>query len=431
MRRRPWLPNVIRSHEYQHNSSTFPTSFRLSMAAVKLHAQQLPRRSSVAVPQRTKLGKKWKEYHGSNNWEGLLDPLDEKLRVEILRYGKFVESTYKSFVFDTSSPLYGTCRHHKHSLFHRSGLPGTGYRVTKNLHATSGIELPGWVDKKLPRWVSNQSSWMGYVAVCQDEEELARLGRRDIVVAFRGTATCMEWLENLRSTTLTQIPNVEPSSDICPYLQSTMVASGFLSLYSSSGLKYKSLQDEVREEISRLLQSYGDDPLSITITGHSLGAALATLAAYDIKKTFKHAPPTSVVSFGGPRVGNASFRHEVEKNGIKVLRIVNSTDIITKVPGFIINNDNDGDEERKGIHVPNLGSLSTDWLQKSIVEKARWNYADVGRELRLCSSGNSPIVKPNMNVATCHELDTYLDLVNGFRTSTCPLMSTAKRVLIK
>ncbi|RZC69220.1 hypothetical protein C5167_032310 [Papaver somniferum] len=303
---------------------------------------KLPKRSTNAVPHQLKLGKKWNEYHGSNNWEGLLDPLDEKLRVEILRYGKFVESTYNSFVFDTSSPLYGTCRHPKHSLFHRSGLPGTGYRLTKNLHATSGIQLPRWVDK-LPSWVSKQSSWIGYVAVCQDKEEIARLGRRDVVVAFR--------------------------------------ESGFLSLYSSSARKYQSLQNEVREEISRLLQSYGDEPLSITIAGHSLGAALATLTAYDITKTFKHAPSVSVISFGGPRVGNPSFRHEVEKNGIKILRIVNSTDIITKVPGFIINDHEDG-EEHRGMHVASPGSLST-WLQKFIVEKTQWNYADVGRELRL------------------------------------------------
>ncbi|KAI3936049.1 hypothetical protein MKW92_033224 [Papaver armeniacum] len=369
---------------------------RLTMKYTIPPKTKLAKRSTDAVPHQLKLGKKWNEYHGSNNWEGLLDPLDDKLRAEILRYGKFVESTYNSFVFDTSSPLYGTC-----------------YRLTKNLHATSGIRLPRWVDR-LPSWVSKQSSWIGYVAVCQDKEEIARLGRRDIVVAFRGTATCLEWLENLRST-LTQIPNI--ASDVFPYpAQTPMVESGFLSLYSSSAHKYQSLQNEVREEISRLLQSYGDEPLSITIAGHSLGAALAALTAYDITKTFQHAPSVSVISFGGPRVGNPSFRHQVEKNGIKILRIVNSTDIITKVPGFII--------EDAGIHVASPGSLST-WLQKFIVEKTQWNYADVGSELRLCSE-NSPIVKPNKNLATCHELNTYLHLVNGFRTSTCPLGSTAK-----
>ncbi|KAI3903818.1 hypothetical protein MKW92_016498 [Papaver armeniacum] len=384
---------------------------RLTMKYTLPPKTKLAKRSTDVVPHQLKLGKKWNEYHGSNNWEGLLDPLDDKLRAEILRYGKFVESTYNSFVFDTSSPLYGTCRHPKHSLLHRSGLPGgTGYRLTKNLHATSGIRLPRWVDK-LPSWVSKQSSWIGYVAVCQDKEEIARLGRRDIVVAFRGTATCLEWLENLRST-LTQIPNIASDG-------SSMVESGFLSLYSSSAHKYQSLQNQVRGEISRLLQSYGDhEPLSITIAGHSLGAALAALTAYDITKTFQHAPSVSVISFGGPRVGNPSFRHEVEKNGaIKILRIVNSTDIITKVPGFII-------DDHAGIHVASPGSLST-WLQKFIAEKTQWNYADVGSELRLCSE-NSPIVKPNKNLATCHELNTYLHLVNGFRTSTCPLGSTAK-----
>ncbi|OVA10591.1 Lipase [Macleaya cordata] len=398
---------------------------RLALGAVRpctipTQTIRMPIRCAVAVPQQLKLGKRWTEYHGSKNWEGLLDPLDDKLRGEILRYGKFVEATYNSFEFDPSSPLYATCRYPKHSLLNRSGLPGTGYRLTKNLHATSGIQLPSWVDK-LPSWVSNQSSWIGYVAVCQDEQEITRLGRRDVVLAYRGTATCLEWLENLRST-LTQIPNA--TSDLSPYLSGPMVESGFLSLYTSYTAKCRSLQEEVREEISRLLQSYGDEPLSITITGHSLGAALATLTAYDITKTFNHAPSISVISFGGPRVGNPSFRCEVEKRGIKILRIVNSNDIITKVPGFVINDD----VENGGIHVAGPGAVSS-WLQKTVVENAQWGYADVGRELRLCSN-NSPIVNgPNSNVATCHELDTYLHLVNGFKTSTCPLRSTAKRVL--
>ncbi|KAI3444800.1 hypothetical protein Pfo_001465 [Paulownia fortunei] len=337
-----------------------------------------------------KLRKRWMDYQGVKNWEGLLDPLDDNLRCEIIRYGHFVEAAYRSCDFDPSSSSYATCRYPKRKLLNESGFPGTGYRVTKNLSATSGIQLPGWVERA-PNWMAMQSSWIGYVAVCQDTKEIARLGRRDVVIAFRGTATGLEWLENLRAT-LTPLPNADSDCDSNSDSE-PMVESGFLSLYTSSFRNRPSLQKLVREEIARILEKYGNEPLSFTITGHSLGAALATLAAYDIKKTFKNSPLVTVISFAGPRVGNWSFRCRLEEQGTKILRIVNSDDLITKVPGFVIDNNEN--------HQFSNHSAAT----------RRWVYADVGCELRL-SSRDSPYLN-SINIATCHELKTYLHLVNG------------------
>lgn len=361
-----------------------------------------------------KLSDRWKEYQGSHNWEGLLDPLDDILRSEILRYGGFADAAYKSFDFDTCSPTYANCRYPNSTLLQNSGLPATGYRLSSDLHATSGIQMPRWIERA-PKWVGVQSSWMGYVAVCVDKDEISRLGRRDIVIAYRGTATCLEWLENLRAT-LTDVAGSMPcsSKDCRP-----MVESGFLSLYTSGTATSPSLQQMVRSEISRLLQVYGGaEPLSLTITGHSLGAALATLTAHDIKTTFRDAPPVTVISFGGPRVGNGCFRQQLEKQGTKVLRIVNSDDLITKVPGFVV----DEVAEKGRAEVAGLPR----WIQKRVMD-TQWVYAEVGRELRL-RSRDSPYLN-GINAATCHELKTYLHLVNGFVSSTCPFRSTAREVL--
>ncbi|TKY68922.1 Phospholipase A(1) DAD1 [Spatholobus suberectus] len=372
-----------------------------------------------------KLGKRWMEYQGMNNWEGLLDPLDNNLRAEILRYGQFVEAAYKSFEFDPSSPSYGSCKFPKSTLLDKCGLPNTGYKVTKHLHATSSIQLPRWVDKA-PTWVSTQSSYIGYVAVCDDKEEIKRLGRRDIVIAYRGTATCLEWLENLR-VTLTHLPM--PCKRLRNFYKEQtappMVESGFLSLYTSPcnwEASMVSLQHTVRREIGQILQTYGGEPLSLTVTGHSLGAALAALTAHDIKATFVWLPISTVVSFGGPRIGNQSFRQSLEKQGTKVLRIVNSDDVVTKVPGFVFHND-DGHLARKhGVHVAGVHS----WVKK-MMEKEEWGYAEVGEELRLCSR-DSPYLS-SIDVVACHELNTYLHLVDGFVSSKCPFKATAKRFL--
>lgn len=268
-------------------------------------------------------------------------------------------------------------------------------------------------------WKLNLSSWIGYVAICQDKDEIARLGRRDVVISLRGTSTCLEWLENARAA-LTSLPDDMEGGDNGgggdKDGEVAMVEEGFLSLYVSKTAKTPSLREMVREEVKKIVQCYGNEPLSLTITGHSLGAALAILSAYDISTTFKeNGPMVTVVSFGGPRVGNEIFRRRLEKSGTKILRIVNSDDVITRVPGFVARSDDvAGDGEG---HVGRLHG----WLHKR-VEDLQWVYADVGQELRL-SSRESLCVK-NLDLATCHDLKTYLLLVNDFVSSTCPYTTT-------
>jgi triacylglycerol lipase len=61
--------------------------------------------------------------------------------------------------------------------------------------------------------------------------------------------------------------------------------------------------------------------------GHSLGAALATLAAYRFKET------SGVCTFGCPRVGNRDFTDAFNRRlGRRSLRYVNDHDVVTHVP---------------------------------------------------------------------------------------------------
>ncbi|EPS63624.1 hypothetical protein M569_11160, partial [Genlisea aurea] len=356
------------------------------------------------------------DYQGMRNWEGLLDPLDENLRREIIRYGHFVEAAYRASEFRAASaPAYGgACRVSRRRLLEGSGFEGTGYKVTKNLIASSGISLPPWITDR----VAASSSWIGYVAVCQNRREISRIGRRDVVIAFRGTGTAMEWVENLRAT-LAPV-EVEPRAGGGP-----MVESGFLSLYTSSAGGGPSLQKLVRQEIGRILRKYGGEPLSFTFTGHSLGAALATLAAYDVRKTFPDSPLVTVISFAGPRVGDWRFRRHVERQGTKILRIVNPDDPVTKVPGFVVGSD----DETSGLRCEAAAAAAenfSDWIRK-LVEDTQWVYADIGCELKL---RNRDSVKLNgFDLAACHDLKTYLQLVNGFDGSHCPFRSTARKLM--
>jgi len=87
---------------------------------------------------------------------------------------------------------------------------------------------------------------------------------------------------------------------------------------------FKSALDEVWEELVLLIEKLHRRGLKIWFGGHSLGAALATLAADRCPFT------TGVYTIGSPRVGDRDFRNQYQVQA--AYRIVNNSDIVTRVP---------------------------------------------------------------------------------------------------
>ena len=84
--------------------------------------------------------------------------------------------------------------------------------------------------------------------------------------------------------------------------------------------------DKVYDNIVQWLSEQKlDGERHITCTGHSLGAALATIMASRLDAN-------ELYTFGSPRVGNRAFVKEMNNDGIKHYRFVNNNDIVTKVP---------------------------------------------------------------------------------------------------
>lgn len=93
---------------------------------------------------------------------------------------------------------------------------------------------------------------------------------------------------------------------------------------------FKNAFDDVRDDIvGELRKHLGKMPLYIT--GHSLGAALATVAVQEIEDEFND-QVAACYTFGSPRVGDGKYEKSIK---VPFYRIVNATDIVTLVPFFL------------------------------------------------------------------------------------------------
>ncbi|CAE6394025.1 unnamed protein product [Rhizoctonia solani] len=71
----------------------------------------------------------------------------------------------------------------------------------------------------------------------------------------------------------------------------------------------------------------------VTLVGHSLGGALATLDALYLKLNLPSSAVIKVVTYGQPRVGNQEFADLMDKKNFDFSRITNIEDVIPIVPG--------------------------------------------------------------------------------------------------
>ncbi|CAA6660107.1 unnamed protein product [Spirodela intermedia] len=311
---------VVRASASSHSASS-----AARVAATRRVAAAVAAAACQAKPS---LARVWREIQGANDWQDLVAPLHPLLRDEVVRYGEFVNACYKAFDLDPTSKRYLNCKYGKKSLMRELGMERSGYEVTKYIYATPDIVFP-------MHHTACCSRWMGYVAV-SSEEETQRLGRRDVLITFRGTVTGSEWIANLMSSlTPARLDPHEPRPEV-------KVEVGFLSMYTSDDSTSRFGMDSCREqllsELSRLITKHRGEELSITFSGHSMGSSLAILAGYDIAELgLNQGIPTTVYSFAGPRVGNADFKARCEELGLKVLRIVNVNDPVTKLPGVFLN----------------------------------------------------------------------------------------------
>ena len=194
------------------------------------------------------------------------------------------------------------------------------------------------------------------------------------VLAFRGTEV----------TKLTDIKTDAKASMVS--LIEGRVHKGFINAY-------KSVETEVEKSVARL------DGIPLYITGHSLGAALATVATQylEAKPAFS-SQIAACYTFGSPRVGNDQFDRDLKS---AIYRVVNTTDIVTVVPLLAMGYTHIGDirflsrnkgEFRRGIPILGrllfflgaaIGKLFTPWVEDHAIVEYRNKLEAIAQDRNL------------------------------------------------
>lgn len=161
-----------------------------------------------------------------------------------------------------------------------------------------------------------------------------------LYIAFRGTHTIPDWVDDfdLVMTTYDRCTNC-------------FVHAGFYDAEQQA-------IDFVKNKTSLLMKEY--KLTSTVVTGHSLGAAIATLTALDlVDSEFEH---VRMVNFGSPRVGNEEFAMYASNHLPDHVRITHYRDMVPHMPYY-----------RRWMHVSN------EW------------YEDQQHNLHQCVSYEDPL----------------------------------------
>ncbi|XP_065877121.1 phospholipase A1-II 1-like [Euphorbia lathyris] len=286
----------------------------------------------------------WRALSGiEDNWEKQIsDGIDNNLRRYLIHYGQRVGAVGDSFNEMKKTKGYGLSLFPPEELFTQTCLEKGNpfkYKVSHLIYARSEFNVGTW-------WSQGDSGYMGYVAVATDEGKCV-LGRRDILICWRGTLLDKESAEDCD---IFQI-----RADEVFHNSPAKVHQGFLGVYtnktsfsatdSNKDYTHNSAREQVLAAVRKHVDHYGklNESVSITVAGHSLGAAIATLNSMDIVSNGYNKPtgsssdkifPVTAFVYASPRLGNKDFVklfNSLQPN-LHLLNIRNAKDIIPDFP---------------------------------------------------------------------------------------------------
>ena len=145
--------------------------------------------------------------------------------------------------------------------------------------------------------------------IFSDVDTHALCGRigRDVVIAFRGSASIQNWVTNLDASMIrTDVGGVH---------------RGFWLAATS-----------VSQQIARYIRNVSEPGSRVIYTGHSLGGALAVISAR-LLQSCGEIEPSAVVTFAAPRVGDLGFVAGLKRQDI--LQFIRIGDAVPHLPPVI------------------------------------------------------------------------------------------------
>jgi hypothetical protein len=141
----------------------------------------------------------------------------------------------------------------------------------------------------------------------------------DVVICIRGTEGIWEWINDAEFLYVK-----------CPFLAGAgYTEDGFTAIYNTLRIDVAPGAPKLVDALATL--PFAKPPSSVTICGHSLGGALATLLALDVAANSEYSDP-NVYTYASPRTGDPLFVSTYNQVVPNTIRAANRVDIVPKLP---------------------------------------------------------------------------------------------------
>jgi hypothetical protein len=205
----------------------------------------------------------------------------------------------------------------------------------------AGYQLTAWVNMRDFTLGSTDPVFYGFIA--QSMTDANRF-----VLAIRGTSNGVEWWDDFNAAIKTpfKVPGcgsvgagfarIYETLEVIERPTGAATAPAVTQSLKSIGGFCQQVATLVRRHVAATARATAADASgSIEITGHSLGAALATLYTLENAMIDK-IPNPGLCTFASPFVGDSAFAAAFDGLGLTSWRIVNAPDIVPKLPPEIL-----------------------------------------------------------------------------------------------